>query len=190
MTFSVNSAISIAWETVALIWAVGLLFTKRTVRSLPGGVRLFHLVLIGLGFSLVGARWFEVGWLGERFIPASQELGAIGLGLTVVGCLFAIWARLALGGNWSGRATVKANHELITRGPYALTRHPIYTGLMTAVVGTMLARGEWRCVLGAVLILVTFLVKMGQEERLMMQTFPQAYPEYRRNVKALIPGVF
>ncbi len=190
MTLSVDSAIALCWEAVALVWIAGLLFTKRTVRSQPGFARLFQLALIALGFSLLGARWFDVGWLGRRFIPASQEVAIAGLGLTAAGCLFAIWARVTLGGNWSGRATVKADHELITRGPYALARHPIYTGLVIAVAGTALARGEWRGVLALVVILIGLLVKMGQEERLMMQTFPQSYPAYRQRVKALFPGLF
>jgi protein-S-isoprenylcysteine O-methyltransferase Ste14 len=57
-------------------------------------------------------------------------------------------------------------------------------------VGTALAVGEWRCILGLIIIVLMFLVKMSQEERLMMETFPAAYPEYRQRVKALIPGVF
>jgi protein-S-isoprenylcysteine O-methyltransferase Ste14 len=107
----------------------------------------------------------------------------------MAGCLWAIWARLTLGANWSGRVTVKADHELVTSGPYALSRHPIYTGLMVAVAGTALAGGEWRCVLAVLVILLALMVKMGQEEKLMMQTFPQAYSSYRQRVKALIPGI-
>lgn len=190
MALNINSAIGLTWGALALVWIAGLLFTKRTVRSQPAGARLFHLALIALGFSLLGAEWFRGGWLGMRFRPESQEVALIGLALTITGCLFAIWARLTLGNNWSARATVKADHELITRGPYSLTRHPIYTGLMIAITGTALARDEWRCILAVVVILLALLVKMGQEEQLMMQTFPEKYPEYRRRVKALIPGVF
>ena len=96
---------------------------------------------------------------------------------------------MTLGSNWSGRATVKAGHELIVKGPYKLVRHPIYTGFLTALTGTVLASGQWRCIIGFGLVLLALLVKMGQEESLMMQTFPQDYAEYRRRVKALIPGV-
>jgi len=190
MILDVNSAIGYTWEALGLVWLTGLAFTKRSVRSQPTGSFLFHLALASLGFSLLGSRWFDVGWLGMRFIPDSQAMALTGLALTVGGCLFAIWARLRLGSNWSSQATVKAGHELITSGPYAVARHPIYTGLMVAVVGTALAGGEWRCVLAVIVILLALMVKMGQEERLMMQTFPEAYPAYRQRVKALIPGVF
>ena len=99
-----------------------------------------------------------------------------GLALTSAGALFAIWARLTLGTNWSGRPSVKAGHELIMTGPYALVRHPIYTGLLLGLAGTALAIGEWHAILGFVMIVLAFMVKMSQEERLMMQTFPEAYP--------------
>ncbi len=190
MVLNINSGMAIAWGAVLVVWIAGALFTKRTVKFQPGGRRFFHVALVALGFTLLWARVFEVGWLGHRFLPQSQAVALAGLALTIAGCLFAIWARLTLASNWSGEVTLKAGHELITRGPYGLTRHPIYTGLLTAVVGTALAKGEWRCALGFVLILIAILVKMGQEEQLMMQTFPQSYPDYRQRVKALIPGVF
>jgi protein-S-isoprenylcysteine O-methyltransferase Ste14 len=124
-----------------------------------------------------------------RFLPSVPGLPLAGLALTITGCAFAIWARLTLGANWSGRATVKAGHELVIKGPYALARHPIYTGLLLASVGTGLAIGEWRCLLGLALLAIVFIAKIGQEEKLMLQTFPEAYPRYRRCVKALIPGL-
>ena len=153
------------------------------------GPRLLHLALAFAGFTLLGSHWFEGGWMASRFVPGTQGIKLAGLILTIVGCLFAIWARLALGANWSGRATVKADHQLVTGGPYSLTRHPIYTGLMAAVVGSALVVGEVRCLIGVFVILLALMIKMSQEEQLMMQTFPEAYPSYRRRVKALIPGV-
>ena len=189
MALNPGSVIRYAWEAVGLVWLAGLVFTKRTVRSQPVGTRLFHLALGALGFALLGGHWFRQGWLGMRFVPPLQAFTLAGLVLTLAGCGFAIGARLTLGSNWSGRVTVKEGHELITWGPYGVTRHPIYTGLMTAVAGTALAAGEWRCVVAVVVILLALMVKMGQEEKLMMQTFPQAYPEYRQRVKALIPGI-
>jgi protein-S-isoprenylcysteine O-methyltransferase Ste14 len=187
--FNVSSAIGYTWEALGVVWLAGLAFTKRTVRRQPGGARLFHLALAMTGFTLLGSRWFEYGWFAERFVPQSRALELIGLAVTVAGCLFAIWARLALGSNWSGQATVKAGHELVVTGPYALTRHPIYTGLVTAVLGTAFAIGEMRCILGFIIIVLALTIKMSQEERLMLQTFPQAYPQYQRRVKALIPGL-
>lgn len=190
MTLNVQAAIAYAWESLGLVWLVGLAFTKRTVRSQPNGARIFHLVVALLGFFLIGSDFFNAGWLGLRFLPADQRLQLTGLAITIAGCLFAIWARITLGSNWSGRATVKAGHELIVTGPYALARHPIYTGLLVAALGTGLATGKMRCIVGFMLIILALFIKMSQEERLMMQTFPDAYSAYRRRVKALIPRVF
>jgi protein-S-isoprenylcysteine O-methyltransferase Ste14 len=189
MTTNVLSAIGYTWEGLGIVWLAGLAFTKRTVRSQSVGPRLFYMALAILGFSLLASRWFEWGWMAKRFLPEMDGLEMAGLTLTVFGCLFAIWARLTLGSNWSGRATVKEDHELIVKGPYSMARHPIYSGILLASLGTMLAIGEWRCVLGMVVIVIMLLVKMSQEERLMMETFPDAYPRYRRRVKALVPGV-
>lgn len=189
MTLNVSSAIGCMWESLGIVWLTGLAFTKRTLRSQTGGARLFQTAAALLGFGLLGSTWFSLGWLGWRFFPGSYPAQFAGLAVTAAGCLLAIWARLTLGANWSGRATVKQGHELIVRGPYSLARHPIYTGMLLASLGTALAIGEWRCVLGLVIILLALTVKMSQEERLMMETFPQTYPQYRSRVKALIPGL-
>jgi protein-S-isoprenylcysteine O-methyltransferase Ste14 len=190
MSISVSSVIYYAWIVVGLVWLVAFRFTKRTVRAQPVGPRVFHLLAAALGFFLIAKHSFDFGWLGARIVPASSRVEWLGAAVTILGCLFAIWARITLGSNWSGRATVKKNHELIQRGPYSVARHPIYTGLLTAAAGTALANGEARCLVGLILIVLALFVKMSQEERLMQQTFPEAYPAYRRRVKALIPGVF
>lgn len=189
MNLNLLSAIGYTWVGLGLFWLAGLAFTKRIIRSQPSGPYLFHLALALLGYFLLGSSMFRQGWLGASFVPANYTVQIAGLAATVAGCLFALWARLTLGGNWSGKATVKEGHDLIVRGPYALARHPIYTGLLLASAGTALAIGEWRCILGFVLILVAFTVKMSQEERLMMETFPSAYAQYRHRVKAVIPWV-
>ena len=189
MKIDAMTGIGWAWAALALVWFAGLATTKPTVRSQSAGTRLFQLLVFALGFALIGRNWFESGWPGIRIVPDLPWIAMTGLALTVAGCAFAIWARIALGGNWSGRATVKQDHELVTTGPYALARHPIYSGIALALAGTALAGGQWRHVLGLIVILFGMMAKMSQEERLMLQTFPEAYPQYRRRVKALVPGV-
>lgn len=186
MKLNIGSAIECTWIVLILVWLTGLIFRKRTARSQPLGGRLLHLSIAVLGF----AAWrLRLGWLAERFIPDVDAVQIAALALTVAGCLFAIWARATLGSNWSGAATVKVDHELVIKGPYALARHPIYTGLLLAAIGGVLAGGEWRCIVGFVIVLSALLVKISQEERLMVETFPDEYPRYRQRVKALIPGV-
>lgn len=193
MRFDADAAIGYTWVALALVWLVGLGFTKRTVHSQPVGTRLFQLAVAALGFLLLSRHcreWFPYDWLFVRFAAHTAAIAYTALLLTVAGCAFAIWARFTLGRNWSGRVTVKDDHELVTRGPYALTRHPIYTGLLVALAGTALAVGQWRGVVALVVILIAFVLKMAQEEKMMVQTFPAAYPAYRQRVKALIPGIF
>ena len=190
MNHSIDTGIGIAWASVALVWLAGLTFTKRTMRSQSAGTRLFHLALGALGFALLRPDWITSGWMATRFAPPDGMVAMLGLGLTVAGCAFAIWARVKLGANWSARATVKRDHELVTSGPYALARHPIYTGLLTAILGTALAYGAWRGILALGVLFLAMLIKISQEERLMVQTFPAQYRAYRQRVKALVPGVF
>jgi len=178
-----------AWEVFGAVWIIGLLFTKRTVRATPQTDRLVQMAALILGFCLLAGPWAWPGWLGIQMLPRIVWLQMAGAALTVAGLFFAIWARVTLGDNWSGRATVKANHELVVKGPYTLARHPIYTGLLSAALGTGIAEGAWRCLPGFALIVVTIALKMGQEEKLMTETFPEQYPRYRRQVKALIPGI-
>lgn len=190
MTFDPGRIVGYSWDAVGIVWLIGLVFTKPTVRTQSYGTRLTHLALLALGIALMASPWFHFGWLAMRFVPPAYWILVAGCGLTIAGCAFAIWARITLGANWSGKATVKAGHELITSGPYAIARHPIYTGIMTGLAGSALADGEWRDLLALLVFFFAFAVKMSQEERLMLQTFPDAYPLYRQRVKALIPGVF
>jgi len=130
--------------------------------------------------------------LGDRFLPVVswRVWGVVGVALNFAGLLFTVWARVHLGRNWSGAVTLKQDHELITSGPYRIVRHPIYTGLLLAFAGLAVARGEWRSILGLVIMALSFWLKLRIEERLMVEQFGSAYETYRRRVNALIPFVF
>jgi protein-S-isoprenylcysteine O-methyltransferase Ste14 len=83
--------------------------------------------------------------------------------------------------------TIKEGHQLVTTGPYAIVRHPIYTGLLLAIAGSAIAIGEWRGVLAVVVAFASFLHKLRLEERWMRQQFGEAYRSYCRRVPALLP---
>lgn len=176
------------WGVLTLVWLTAAARAKPTLRTTGRGTRVASMAVILTGFCLLATDWPR-GWLAAWPLRATPAVEWLGVGLAILGCSFAIWARLALGSNWSGRPTIKADHELVVGGPYALTRHPIYTGILVAALGTALADLQWRRVLGVILITVALLVKIRQEERLMSEAFPQSYPPYRRRVKALIPGL-
>jgi protein-S-isoprenylcysteine O-methyltransferase len=126
----------------------------------------------------------------QRLLPPSEAWLYIGLVLTAGGLGFTIWARRVLGTNWSAMPTIKKDHELIERGPYRLVRHPIYTGLLLAMFGTCLAGGRvWNAYMVGMAALV-LIVKLKAEEALLAGQFPEAYLEYRRRVKAIIPFLY
>ena len=179
-----------SWIVTALIWLFASIFSKPTVKSGSAKARLLYLALaVGGGFC-IGDKVLHWGWLGQRFLPFSPRILFVGALLTAAGCVFAIWARAVLGSNWSGGPAVKQDHALIQRGPYALSRHPIYTGFLTAVLGTSIAVARYRAILGFLLVLLSILVKTAQEEELMTESFPEDYPRYRTRVRALVPWIF
>jgi protein-S-isoprenylcysteine O-methyltransferase len=177
------------WGALVLVWIAGLPLSKRTARRASYSSRLALFVPFLVAWLLVVFHLIRSDWLRLPLWPHAPAVQAAGLALTILGCLFAIWARVTLGRNWSGLPKVKQEHELIVKGPYALVRHPIYSGLLLALAGTFLAMGTLGGILGWLIVAISYAIKIRQEERLMYETFPAAYPEYKQQVKALIPGI-
>jgi protein-S-isoprenylcysteine O-methyltransferase Ste14 len=98
--------------------------------------------------------------------------------------------RFSLGTMWSVAPKVKDDHQLRTHGPYAVTRHPIYTGLLGMMLGATLLSGIGQWIVLFPVSLIVFEVKIRMEERLMVVTFPDEYPRYRRRVPQLVPGLY
>jgi len=113
----------------------------------------------------------------------------LGLAILLAATALTLWARFALGLMWSAAPAVKEGHQLRTSGPYAITRHPIYTGLLGMLLGTLLAAGAgpWIVPFPIALILIEFKIRI--EERFMTAEFPEQYPRYRRRVPQLVPGL-
>src|SRR6185312_489074 len=192
----VTNFYEVFFPTVWLAWMVAwwafAINVKTTVRRQPLLSRVLNMVLLWGAFGLLFVM-APLPWpLTEHFLPFSewQFWAAFGAALTLVGLLFTVWARLYLGRNWSGMfATIKADHELITGGPYALVRHPIYSGLMLAIIGTALALGQWRGVFATVLAFIAIVHRMRVEEGFMREQFGGAYDDYARRVPAFVPRV-
>jgi protein-S-isoprenylcysteine O-methyltransferase Ste14 len=109
--------------------------------------------------------------------------------IVLAGAAFSVWARITLGRNWSAEVTFKQDHELIESGPYALVRHPIYTGLIAMGLGAATNYGR---VIGFGLLVALcggLWWKARQEEQIMSRHFPHAYDEYKARVRAIIPFV-
>lgn len=179
------------WIAFALFWLITGLLAKPAVRKQSPGSRLFQMIGTIGGFVLIFyyGPW-HLGPLDMRIIPASDALNYLGLTLTIAGIGFAIWARVHLGRNWSGSVTVKQDHELIRSGPYAIVRHPIYTGLLLAALGGCISFGMVRCFVGLLLLLICLRFKSRLEERFMEEQFGSEYEAYKRDVKALVPFIW
>jgi len=178
------------WIVFLVVWIVMALGTKTTQQRESVSSRLSYTVFVAASFYLVFGRNTAVPWLRIPLFQPSALSDWLGVALTAAGIGFAVWARLYLGGNWSGAVTVKVGHELVRTGPYRFVRHPIYTGLILALLGTALVRAQVRGLVAVVLIYVGFKIKSKIEERLMVATFGSAYDEYRRSTGAIIPKLY
>lgn len=188
IAFLPHVVIPALWALWLLYWMAAAGGNKRTAWREPGGRQWRHGMPLVLCLVLLAAPRLSPAALHARFVAPGVIFPVIGALAVALGLGFAVWARVILGRNWSGRVEVKEDHALIRGGPYRAVRHPIYTGMLLAVAGTALAIGEWRGVLATLCVLVGILIRMGAEERQMRRLFPE-YEEYRRETAALIPFV-
>ena len=179
----------VLWTAWVIYWYAARKRDKPVLRREPPVSRAAHMIPLMLAVALFAFPGLWRGWLSLRILPFSFAAYWIGVGLLLTGLAFTVAARWHLGGNWSGTVTVKQDHELIRTGPYALVRHPIYTGLLLGFIGSAISLGEVRGVVAVGLVIVAFLLKIRLEERWMTESFGDAYRRYRAEVKALIPYV-
>jgi protein-S-isoprenylcysteine O-methyltransferase len=188
LMFTPNIAISFLWIAFLLVWAIGILTAKASVKRQSALSRLEHSIPVIASYLLIFDRGLWPHWLRQRFFPQSDTtLVWTGVLLTAAGVGFAIWARSWIGSNWSGTITIKDRHELIQGGPYRIVRHPIYTGMFLGYLGTALAFGEIRGLIGFPLLVLGFGMKLHMEETFMIQQFGRAYADYKHRVKAVVP---
>ena len=178
-----------SWDVLGLVWLFGLLRRKRVVQRQDAASHFRQRSLTILSYILLFWHSWRYSPLARHLLPLSRAGVRLGAVLTVAGCLFAIWARVLLGGNWSMNVTIKQDHTLMTRGPYAIVRHPIYTGLLLAALGTALFQDAPLNFLGVALLFYAFWNKLHDEENFMRQQFGAQYAQYSQRVRALIPGM-
>lgn len=185
----VNKIINSCWIIFLIVWLLAAIFTKRTVYRESRTQRLGHMIPILTGCYLL-SHGYDLSYpFNVRIIPQTNAILMAAAILCVCGVSFCVWARIVLGQNWSGTVTLKEHHELIVDGPYRLVRHPIYTGLLAMIVGTMMELGHLGGIIGFLLVLVSLWVKSSHEEELMCQQFPDQYPGYQDRVRRIIPFV-
>jgi protein-S-isoprenylcysteine O-methyltransferase Ste14 len=173
-----------AWTVWGVYWFAGAGATNRTRASEGWLGRVQHLLPSFVGFTLIfhGGRPWLHGSLFDSTWPRD-----VGAALTIGGLLFATWGRRHLGQYWSGIITLKEGHRLIRTGPYRFVRHPLYTGFLTAVLGTALVARTGDALIGFAIVLVAYLIKIRREESLLTREFGDEYARFRREVPMLVP---
>jgi protein-S-isoprenylcysteine O-methyltransferase Ste14 len=185
VVYDVSSVITWAcWGCVAFVWAIG--FLQQTSRPADGSgerrdlASLAGIVVAAIAFALPHSVWHPV-------TLSSPWLALGGLVVLLPATAAAIWSRLVLGSMWSSAARTIDAHALRTAGPYAITRHPIYSAIIAMIIGTALAQGLGRWAVLAVAIVLLLKSKIAAEEQLLAQQFPEQYSRYRQRVPQLIP---
>lgn len=174
--------IGIGW----LVFWVGWLVAAFTAKTSRGGWSQFagaRIILIAGVAYIIRQNWIGGGKSG---IVHSPVLAGVGLALWVAGLGVAVWARLYIGRNWGMPMTRREHPDLVTTGPYRYVRHPIYSGIILAFIGTALAT-TLAALIAVVLMGGFFIFSATREERFLAKEFPDTYPEYKAHSKMLIP---
>jgi protein-S-isoprenylcysteine O-methyltransferase Ste14 len=177
----------LCWIAFGLYWLASAFHRKVTKRRETYFQRLRYTLPLLIAFYFLFRSAAHSGWLGIRFVPAGPVFEWHGVAITAAGTGLAIWARWHLGSNWSGMVTLKEGHELIRSGPYRAIRHPIYTGILVALVGTSVTVGEVRGLIAVAVALFSFYLKARREESFLAQEFGPGFTEHQRHTGMFLP---
>ena len=179
----VELVLAIGWAAFWLYWLVAAFSMKRgrVPWSRELGIRAVIVVVVILLLCL--------GAFRGHGLNTDPWRAGLGLALFALGLGFAIWARVHIGRNWGTPMTQKDEPELVTSGPYHLVRHPIYSGILVAGVGTAVAL-SWLWLTAVALAGVYFVYSATVEEHYLTEQFPDTYPVYKRSTKMLVPFIF
>ena len=175
------------WIAFALSWFVAAVWAGRTEKTVGFGTEWPYRTILAIGAILFFIPVHgHVGWMRLWWPPV--PLVWLCIGLIAAGFAFCWWARIHLGRLWSGIITRKQDHHIVDTGPYALVRHPIYSGLLLAIAATMIAKGTLIGIAGAILIGTSFYMKARLEERFLREELDAAaYNQYSSRVPMLVP---
>jgi protein-S-isoprenylcysteine O-methyltransferase Ste14 len=179
--------INALWILFGLYWIVSAFKLKKTKKRESWSQRFRYVLPLVVAFYLLSQPGAHYGWLGARVVPASDAAAWIGVVLTAAGVAIAFWARWHLGANWSGVVTLKEGHELIRTGPYRTIRHPIYTGILLALLGPAVAVGEVRGLLALAIAWLSFYIKARREESFLTQEFGPGFAEHTKHTGMFLP---
>jgi protein-S-isoprenylcysteine O-methyltransferase Ste14 len=171
------------WVVFWLYW-LSAAFGNRSGRFRWGQFAAARVLLVLLVLLLVRLRVLK----GHE-TTSDPLLWGIGLALFAAGLGVAVWARITIGRNWGMPMTEKDDPELVTRGPYHAVRHPIYSGMLLAMIGTTIGVSIFWLV-ALVVLGAYFIYSAAMEERYLTKRFPDSYPHYKESTKMLVPFLF
>ncbi len=176
------------WIAWIFYWTVSSQFVLKTKKN-ETFQRLQHTIptLVGIMTIFYGTEIPALSW-GPLY--AKGVVNWIGVPVTLAGHLFSIWARIHLGKYWSGTVALKYGHKIVDTGPYRFVRHPIYTGLLSSVLGSAIAAGTIQAFCGFLVMIVGYYIKWKREEKIMRSEFGADYVNYMKRTKAIIPFVY
>jgi protein-S-isoprenylcysteine O-methyltransferase Ste14 len=180
---AVEIVFAVGWAAFGMYWLIAAFSMKRGRVSWSRELRIRALIVV---IIVILARF---GAFRGRGLNTDPWRAALGVAVFALGLGFAIWARVHIGRNWGTPMTQKDEPELVTTGPYHLVRHPIYSGILVAGLGTAVAL-SWRWLIAVGLAGIYFLYSATYEERYLTEQFPDAYPAYKRSTKRLLPFIF
>jgi protein-S-isoprenylcysteine O-methyltransferase len=174
------------WLTVSLYWILQAKTNSQTSfqSETTSLIKLIFSALIIYLPLLIG------GWFAKELYAGNNWTSIVGVSLCGLGIGFAIWARNILGRNWSGKVMLQKEHSLIKEGPYGLVRHPQYTGLLLALLGTALVLGQVFGFVWTLFLTIGIIAKSKKEEKILAGKFPNEYQEYKQKVRMIIPFIY
>jgi len=178
------------WSAIFIYWLVSAFVVKKTVKRQSGWGRFLYIICVLTAFAFLFGNYLSIDFLNQPILPQTGVWRIAGVILCAMGLTFSLMARIWLGENWSGRITVKENHELIQSGPYAVTRNPIYTGFLLAFIGCSMTLGQAKGYIGIIFLIACILIKTLKEEVFMQETFGDKFTAYKSKVKRLIPFIY
>ena len=180
---AVELVYAVGWAAFWLYWIVAAVSRKRGSHPWSRELRIRAVLFVAVVLLV------HLGVFRGHSVTTDPWLAAVGLVLFAAGLSFAIWARIHIGRNWGTPMTRQEEPELVTSGPYRLVRHPIYSGILVAGVGTAVGL-SWYWLAAVFLAGIYFIYSATVEERYLAEQFPSTYPEYERSTKMLVPFVF
>ncbi len=181
---------------VVAIWIASELWLQLRNRAARVGAQRqdrgsLRVISVLLYVGVIAAVWWSHRD-GGRF-PAGLRMPLFwtGIVLMIAGIAFRWWAIRVLAKFFTVDVAIHADHRLVRDGPYRWLRHPSYTGALATFLGFGLALGSGVSLLAVMVpVIIGFAYRIRVEEAALSEAFPQAYPEYARTTRRLIPGIW